>query len=156
MGFASRVNDWQVAGVAQVGGAAVVGGGVFWFDFRSSAARVQHEMFMFIAFGLGAGGSIGGASMTPGSPNEITCDQPFSVYDLDMSPGRVTIAAAGLIAGYGLAYISAFNLSGPLFTSQDVSGWAAGVSLNAMTTVGYWRSMTLGARAAAGSLQYRR
>ena len=145
MGLTTQARDWKCATAAQIGGAAQVGGGVYWILFQSAEAHAR-EMFMFIGGGLGLGGSVGGANVTPDSLTAITCDQAFSVADLNMSPGRLTLAGAALAVGYAVVYISAFNLSGSLFTSQYVGGFGAGVGVSAQTLVGYWRSMTLGAR----------
>ena len=133
----TQANDWKVSGVAQIGGAAVVGGGVFFFQFLSEQASVK-ESFIFSAFGLGAGGSAGGVSLRPDQPTAIRSDQSFSINDLDSSLGRITSATASLSVGYSLVYISAFNFSGSLFSSQSVSGGSAGVGLGAFTMAGMW------------------
>jgi hypothetical protein len=53
-----KADDWQIAGIAQVGGAALkVGAGVFWFQLKSDVARLS-DTFMLTAAGIGAGGSL--------------------------------------------------------------------------------------------------
>lgn len=144
MSFTKQASDWKVATVAQVGGAASVGGGVFWVMFQSDTAGVK-ETFAFSGGGIGVGGSAGGASLTPDSPSAIVCDRAFSVADLHNSAGRLTLAGASLAVGYALVYISAFNWSGSMFSSQYAGGFGAGVGLGAMSLVGVWTSMTIAA-----------
>ncbi len=144
--FSISTRDWQVAPLAQVGGAAILGGGIFWFEFVSPSKSIR-EQFAFTAIAFGVGGSVGGANLTPGSPTPITVDDNFSVYDLNNSAGRLTVAGASLAVGYGSAIISAYNWGGSLFSSQEVGGWSAGVGAAAFTTIGMWHSMTLTAKA---------
>lgn len=153
MSFSSKARDWQVAPLCQVGGAAILGAGVFWFRFKSPTAGVQED-FMFAALAFGLGGSLGGANLTPGSLTPITCDDNFSVYDLNYAGGRVTLAGAALGVGYGAVTITGWTRNGILFSSQEVGGWSAGVSVpgQALTTLGLWRSMTLAARAMTRSM----
>jgi hypothetical protein len=153
MSLSTKANDWEVAGVAQVGGAAAVGGGVWWLEFRSSAAGMK-ETFMFGGLGIGVGGSVGGASAPDFSTAQpsyspLACERAFSIHDLNYSAGRLTTAGAGLAVGYGLVYVSAFNFDGALFSSQSCHGFTVGVGASAITTVGMWRSMTLAARDAS-------
>jgi hypothetical protein len=108
---------------------------------------------MFLGLGVGVGGSIGGTSLNPASAASIECDRSFSVYDLDSSTGRVTFAGASFMVGYSLLYISAFNLSGSLFSSQEVHGYAAGVGAGGITLVGMWRSHTLAGQDARKSAE---
>jgi hypothetical protein len=154
MDLALAVKDWEVAGVAQVGGAAVVGAGAWWFEFRSPSKKLR-ELFMFVGAGLGGGGSIGGATAGIDFESQglqytaIVCERAFSVSDLDMSAGRLTVLGAGLAIGYGYIGITAFNRSGFLFSSQDLHGLTVGVGVSGMTTVGYWRSATIAGREAS-------
>jgi len=148
MGYSTQASDWQVAGAAQVGAAAGVGGGGWMFVFQSRAANYSAS-FLFAGFGLGAGGSMGGASMPDLSSggmswSSIRCDQAFSGEDLNYSAGRLTTAGAGLAVGYGFVYISAFNWSGSLFSSQSVGGFSIGVGASAITTAGVWKWMSTG------------
>jgi len=145
MGNGTKVTDWEVAGVAQVGGAATLGGGAWMFEFKSTLAAVK-QAFVFVGAGLGVGGSVGGASapdFSAGTPSytAITCDRAFSVDDLSGSAGRLTTAGAGLAVGYGVTIISAFNLRGSMFSSQECYGISIGVGAGAMTTVGYWHTL---------------
>jgi len=140
---------WDVASLCQVGGAGGVGGGVFFFNFRSGSLV---ETFLFVAAGLGVGGSVGGASLPDFhtgriSYSPLTVRRAFSVYDLDMSPGTLTSAGVGLAEGYTLLRISAFNLGGILFEPSDCSGWSAGVALGLYGMAGYWRSLSVGTAA---------
>ena len=162
MGLNDKASDWQVAGIAQVGGAAGLGAGVWWFEFFSQAVNTR-EPFMFIGAGIGAGGSIGGASapdltdLGNAKPaySQLACARPFSVSDLDMSIGRLTSAGAGIGPGYGLLYISGLNTDGALFSSQSVSGWTIGVGATAIAVIGYWRSTTIaGAEANNSAREY--
>ncbi len=145
MGHGTRATDWGVAGVAQVGGAATVGGGLWMFEFKSVLAAAR-QPFVFIGAGLGLGGSMGGASapdMSAGTPSytSIACDRPFSVDDLSGSAGRLTTAGAGLALGYGVTIVTAFNWGGSMFSSQECYGISIGVGASAITMVGYWRAL---------------
>jgi len=145
MGRGTKATDWEVAGVAQVGGAATVGGGLWMFEFKSSLAGMKVP-FLFIGAGLGLGGSIGGASapdMSSGQPSytALRCDRAFGVDDLSGSAGRLTTAGAGMAVGYGVVIITAFNFRGPMFASQECYGFTIGVGASAMTTVGMWQEM---------------
>jgi hypothetical protein len=146
----SKVADWKICGIAQVGGAGGLGAGIWWFELKSDSLGLR-EPVMFLGAGVGVGGSIGGASgpdlsdLGNAKPAyaDLTCDRAFSVGDLDMSAGRITSAGVGLAVGYGLVYISAFNLNGSMFYSQSVGGLTVGVGAGAIATIGYWRSMTI-------------
>ncbi len=145
MGNGTNVTDWEVAGVAQVGGAATVGGGVWMFEFKSTLAAVK-QPFIFVGGGLGLGGSMGGASapdMSSGTPSytALTCDRAFSINDLSGSAGRLTTAGAGLSVGYGVTIITAFNWGGSMFSSQECYGISIGVGASAITMVGYWHTL---------------
>jgi hypothetical protein len=149
MGWSTRATDWKVAGAAQVGGAAAVGGGIWCFVFQSETAQWS-GMFAFGAVGLGEGGSIGGASLPDFSSgglnwSQLECDRAFSAADLNWSPGRLSTAGAGLAVGYGVVILTAFNLSGSMFSSQNCWGGTVGVGASIMTTVGMWKWMSTGA-----------
>jgi hypothetical protein len=55
---------WEMAIVAQVGGAAIVGAGAFFLSFRSPDLPVRPN-FLAVAGGIGLGGSIGSAISIP-------------------------------------------------------------------------------------------
>jgi hypothetical protein len=57
-------NRWEVCVVAQLGGASVLGGGAFFFQFRSADLSVTPN-YVAVAGGLGAGGSIGSGLSIP-------------------------------------------------------------------------------------------
>jgi len=143
-----HADDWKVAGAAQVGGAAVVGGGVWTFIMQSAKANFS-GMFTFTGYGLGAGGSLGGASMPDWqsgglSWTELECERAFSANDLDGSAGRLTTAGAGLSVGYGVTIITAFNWGGYMFSSQECFGGTIGVGASAITTAGMWHLLSEG------------
>lgn len=58
MSIDTPTSDWKAAPVAQVGGSAVIGGGVYWVNFVTKVAQ-EKELFMFIGGGFGVGGSVG-------------------------------------------------------------------------------------------------
>jgi hypothetical protein len=162
MGWKTQADDWKVTGICQIGGGALVGGGMWLFRFQSfDAGREAHD-FMFIGAGIGYGGSIGGASIplgpiikqamdqifglrpdkthSPLSWSELNCDSAFSADDLNYAPGRVTTGGAGLAVTYSLLYISAKNLPfRSLFRSEPCGGWSTGVGASVITTVGFWK-----------------
>ncbi len=145
MSFTTQANDWQVLGIAQLAGGAAVGGGIFFLEFKSATAQVS-EAFVFLGGGLGVAAYSSGTAAPFSKYESIACDQSFSITDLNNSPGRITSGGISLVAGFGILYISAFNLSGPLFSSQGVYGPCAGVGAGLLTTFGIWRSITYGAR----------
>ncbi|MBY6049775.1 hypothetical protein KUV47_20285 [Vannielia litorea] len=137
-----KAADWRVAGLAQIGGAAAVGGGVWTFEMRSATAN-HRGTYTFTGYGLGVGGSLGGASMpdfsTGGlSYTDLECERAFSADDLHGSAGRLTTAGAGLSVGYGVTIITAFNWGGYMFSSQECFGGTIGVGASAITTAGMW------------------
>ena len=144
MSLTTKASDWEVLGICQIGAAATLGGGVWFFKFRSQQAGVD-EMVNFSAVLLGLGGSIGGISLPKLSGqlpySAIQCSQSFSLYDLTGSMGRVTTAGGSAVVGFSLLFVSAFNLSGHLYESQPCHGFVGGVGLNAVTSVGTWTKM---------------
>lgn len=60
----ARSSRWECCVVAQMGGAAVLGGGVFFLQWRSPDVPVK-PVFIAIAGGAGVGGSIGSAVGVP-------------------------------------------------------------------------------------------
>ncbi|MEO1116198.1 MAG: hypothetical protein AAFY05_27925, partial [Pseudomonadota bacterium] len=77
------------------------------------------------------------------SYTRIACNRIFSANDLDGCYGRLTTAGAGAGGGYGLCSISAVNMGGSLFSSQDVNGPAFTAGASAMTTMGIWARVTV-------------
>lgn len=68
MGWWERNSSrWEVCVVAQMGGAAVLGGGAFFLQFRSPDLDSVKPVFLALAGGVGAGGSIGSAVSIPWS-----------------------------------------------------------------------------------------
>jgi hypothetical protein len=140
-------NDWQAVGVAQVGGARIVGGGIYCFEFRSLSADFRGK-YLFLGAGVGAGGSLGGGSapgpgdfITNSKPDlwsKIKCKRPFSGDDLDLAYAALSTLAVEGAYGYALTGISA-GLIDPLFDSQDVSGWGTGVGVIGAILVGVWK-----------------
>lgn len=134
MDLSRRTREWEVLGVAGVGGAAVVGGGEYLFHFRSPQGTAQ---FSLTVYGLGVGGAGGSVG---GTYSRIEPETAFSVNDLDGCMGRFTTAGAGVVAGYSLAYISAFGISvGNLFLSQNVGGFTVTAGAGALVGAGYWK-----------------
>ncbi|WP_156387400.1 hypothetical protein [Devosia sp. Root105] len=138
--------DWQCVGVAQVGAAVIVAGGIYCFEFRSSSANVRAK-FLFIGGGLGAGGSLGGG-MSP-SPldfatntipdiwTSLECRRPFSANELDKAYAALTTLGAAFALGYSLMSITGGWVD-PLFTAQNVSGWGTGVGAGGAMMPGIW------------------
>lgn len=144
--FTQKSRDWEVSLLAQVGGAAAVGGGVWAFSLRSPSLGVKEACFLF-AGGLGIGHSLGGASLRPAEYTKLQCARDFSLDDLHRSVGRIGSVGASLSVGYGLVTISAFPLSNPryLFEESIVHGASAGVGAAALYFVGIWFAGQLGA-----------
>lgn len=146
MSFSTQASDWEILGLCQIGGAATLGGGVWFFKVRSQTAGVD-EMFNLSAGLGGVGGSIGGATLPnlsgqlPYTP--ITCGQPFSLYDLDGAGGTLLTAGASFVVGYSLLYLGAskFSVGGGLFMNQSCNGWGAGVGASVTWGIGVWTHM---------------
>ena len=154
-----RANDWEFAGVAQLGGEIVLGGGINMFEVRSRRADFRGQ-YIFAGLGLGAGAGFSGASAP--SPGEfrrgraespfggIRCDRDFSADDLHLTSGRISSGSISPMYGYGLmaitAYTTAFSAYAPAiqlllpcyFHSVDVSGWGVGVAANVGIIFGQW------------------
>lgn len=141
--------DWKVTSLGQVGGGAGVAGGAWFFTFRSKTAKVEVP-FVFVGFGLGVGGSLGGASIPNASDakrgnlswtNVLHVDEDgFKADDLNWAKGRLTTIGASVGAGYGVMYITAFTtFGGTLFRPRQLVGYVAGVGANAATTFGMWK-----------------
>jgi hypothetical protein len=144
--FTQKVRDWEVSLLAQVGGAAAVGGGAWAFSIRSPSLNVKEACFLF-AGGLGVGHSLGGASLSPTVYTKLQCVRDFGLADLHRSVGRVGSIGASFSVGYGAMTISAFPLLDPryLFEESIVHGASAGVGAAALYFVGVWYSGKLGA-----------
>ena len=135
MDRSKRSNDWEVLGVSAVAGGAGPAGGEFIFHFRRDGGAVA--VMSCSVYGLGVGG-MGGSVL--GTYSRITAERSFSINDLDGCAGRLTTAGAGLGAGYGLVYISAFGFSaGNLFLSQSVGGFTLTAGAGALTGISYWK-----------------
>ena len=158
----NEADDWEVQGVCQAGGGAFFAGGIWVFQFSSSAADFD-GFFTFQGMGLGAGGSLGGVSFPMDSIlrqirekkaanqlqqhmdlwTDLKCENTFSADQLNWAPGRLSTASVGAALGYGLVYISAGALPRKsLFLSQSVGGWGTGVGATAATLVGVWKFLT--------------
>ena len=153
-----RANDWEFAGVAQLGGEIVLGGGVNMFEVRSRRANFRGQ-YIFVGLGLGVGAGLSGASAP--SPGEfrrgraespftgIRCDRDFSADDLHLTSGRISAGTVSPVYGYGLMAITAYTTVGTAYTpfqiflpayfhSVDVSGWGVGLAANAGIIFGNW------------------
>lgn len=149
MSKSRNASDWKIAGAAQLGGGAAVGGGVFMFVVQSDTANFSGS-YTFAGAGLAVGGSMGGASMPDFSTGGLSwtnleCDRAFSADDLDGSAGRLTTAGAGLAVGAGVVIVTAFNWGGYLFSSQECYGFSVGVGASAASLVGRWDLISEGA-----------
>jgi len=141
--------DWQACGVATIGGAEGLGGGVFFFEFRSKSANCRGS-FMFLAAGLGLGGDMGGGSgPSPGDVihnrqpdlwTSLECINYFSADDLDMSVGQLFLGTVTGAYGYSVVRISA-GLLPVLFRLQSCSGWSTGVGVGAAVFTGVWKQL---------------
>ncbi|MEP7076032.1 MAG: hypothetical protein ABI878_09485 [Acidobacteriota bacterium] len=153
LAFSVLASDWEVSTICQIGGANIIGAGVWFVKFRSKWASVD-EPFNFSGGLFGYGGSIGGATApnfrTPGqlSYSKIKCQRSFSINDLDGTLGRITNFSASVMVGYSIVLVSAYNLSGSLFYSQWANGWGTGFGAMGVTGVGTWTHMNPAAAAA--------
>jgi hypothetical protein len=145
----SQANDWEIAMICQMGGAAGAGGGVFFASVRSVKAMTK-AAFLFLGGGFGFGGSIGGGggpspldvvrNHVPDMYTSITSPVRFSVDNLDCASGKIlTLGAAGAY-GYTRMYISA-GMFPVLFSSIDCSGWGTGVGISGTSFVGMWKQL---------------
>lgn len=139
--------DWEICGVAQMGGVVGVGAGVWWFMMRSRVANSQGKLILTAA-GIGAGGSMGGGTApSPGDViynrqpdlwTRVPCMRPFSLDDMNWTYGAVTMASAGAAYGYSITRITAgFGIQ--LFRSVSVGGWGTGVGLVGGMFPGVWK-----------------
>ena len=146
MGLGTQADDWKALGITQMGFGLLVAGGIFVFDFYSATAGLAAR-FTLTAIGKGLGGNLSGFG-DPGGWSDIDCSgyygQPFSVYDLDKSPGHIASAGAATGVGYGFVYISAGPTPGskkpkPFFGVQSVGGFGIGAGVSAFSLTGTWR-----------------
>lgn len=151
--YTQQASDWQVSSVASGGAFDAVGGGGWVFEFKSPTVCEQPVAFFYVGggAGFGSGASTSDSSLeTKPKKTEFTsieCDRAFSLADLDGAGGRLSVLE-GFIFGYGggIVCISAFDLSGSLFNSQEIGGMSLATSLTKKvsgtiaTTVGRWQS----------------
>ena len=143
MALDTRASDWEFAGICQVGGAAGVGGGGFMFMFQSETAGERQDVFFF-GGGIGAGGSIGGASSPHISTGEIpyspiTCINPFSMRDLHNSVGSIVSGGLSTIVGLSYTLIAATSLDTAYFERQGGLSGSLGVGIGGTAFVGIWK-----------------
>lgn len=142
-----RAADWQAVGIAQVGGAVGIAGGIACFDFRSKSADFRGT-YLFVGGGIGLGGSLGGGvAPSPGdfihnTPPDVwsalDVQRPFSGKDLDFAYASISSLGVGAAYGYTLMSITA-GWADPLFTAQNVSGWGTGVGIAGAMLIGVWK-----------------
>ncbi|HEX7815857.1 hypothetical protein [Dyella sp.] len=154
MGWNTKVDDWQVMCVGQLGGGAGAGGGVFLFNFRSAALKEAHR-FTFVGGGLAAGGNASGLSVPPdwslpqAGYGDMKLDRPFSLDDLNLTAGRVSTIGAAAALGYSAMYITASTsavgilaasiVGGTLFHSVYCGGFGMGVGASGIAAAGIWK-----------------
>lgn len=126
MSLSDQTSDWQVSGRLQIAAGTVASAGLYLFDFYSPAANGT-ALFVFSGYGVGVGvddnkpsgfGNLGNASGggLPGTIGDfgpwssITCDKPFSVWDLNGAWGRIARANIGVGLTFGPVFISGTQL----------------------------------------------
>jgi hypothetical protein len=147
MSATTKANDWECVGVATAGGALGGGAAVTMFQFRSKAADFLGE-YVFVAGGIGAGGSLNSA-VAP-SPTDlynkgqnmnywskISSQRAFSSDDLSNCMGVMSSAGVSAAYGYSLVYLSA-GVFDVLFRDQYIGGWGIGVGVSASVMRGYF------------------
>ena len=151
--FTRKARDWEVSAIAQVGGAAKLGGGFWTFSFKSPSLQAKEAVFLF-AGGVGIKGSLGGASATPASYTKLRCSRDFSLDNLHKSVGRIVGIGGGLAVGYGVVTISASSILPPvsLFEDTFVHGFSVGVGFQSVFFVGVWYCAKLGAPGHSSSI----
>lgn len=161
MGYDTKASDWEVAGIGCLAGGAGVAGGWFFFIFKSQSADISCGC-RFVGLGAGAGADLGKigksvklissapkleklfsvisyAAASPASYSPIVVDEPFSLNDLHMNLGRLSMAGFAPVYGYTWMYITAATgIFSAYFASQPCHGWGFGAGATAMTTVGMW------------------
>lgn len=138
--------DWECVGIAQAGGAFVVGAAVYLFEFRSQIAD-RRAQYIFVGGAFGFGGSLGGGvAPSPGDivynrhPElwaSISCERSFLADDLHGAYGALSTLGISAAYGYSLTGISA-GLIDPLFRDQNVSGWGTGLGVAGVMMPGLW------------------
>jgi len=134
MAIETRAGDWQVCLLLSLAGGAGVAAGTYRLDFYSASAGISAR-FKFFGVGIGEGGNLSGTLLPAeigsfGPWSGITCDQNFSVWDLNGSWGRLSSVTIGLGVTLGPVLISAAKRFWSLdswFHSQDVGGFGTGV-----------------------------
>jgi hypothetical protein len=146
MSASTKANDWECVGIATIGGAAGAGGSFTMFQFRSKAADFLGE-YLFVAGGVGIGGSLNSA-VAP-SPSDFynrgrdmnywskLTSKNFSGDDLSNALGVMSSAGVSAAYGYSLVYITA-GLFDVLFKGQYIGGWGIGVGMSASVMRGLW------------------
>lgn len=146
MPLETQANDWQVCMILNAAAGAVLAAGDFRFDFYSEAANLTAR-FKFYGVGLGAGGNLSGAvlpaTLGPFGPwSGITCDQKFSVWDLNGCWGRLSAIGGGSGVVFGPMMITAakrFFSTTTLFHSQNVGGFGVGgAGVGGEVLIGGW------------------
>ena len=146
MALDTQTNDWQVCMLFNAAGGAVLAAGDFRFVFYSDKAGIS-ALFKFYGVGLGAGGNLSGFVMPvnigPFGPwSDLTCDQKFSVWDLDNCWGRISAIGGGMGLVFGPMMITAakrFFSTTTLFHSQNVGGFGGGgAGVGGEVLIGGW------------------
>lgn len=133
MGLNTTATDWEFAGITQVSLSFGLGGGGYYFWFRSNQANIRNESVYFIGGGLGVGAGAGSGASSP-SYSPISCVDNFSLNDLHNSSGVLVSAGAAALVGYSAIFINAINTSKVLFDGAGGfgltgGGMAAGVNV---------------------------
>lgn len=146
MSTSTKASDWECVGIATVGLAAGGGGALSMFQFRSKAADFMGE-FLFVAGGVGIGGSLNSA-VAP-SPTDLynrgrnmnywskITSKAFSADDLSNAHAVMSSAGVSAAYGYSLVYIGA-GFFDVLFKNQYIGGWGIGVGASASALRGVW------------------
>ena len=146
MSASTKANDWECVGVATIGAAAGGGAALSMFQFRSKAADFLGE-FLFVAGGVGIGGSLNSA-VAP-SPSDLydrgrninywskITSKAFSADDLSNAHAVMSSAGVSAAYGYSLVYIGA-GFFDVLFKNQYIGGWGIGVGMSASAMRGVW------------------
>ncbi len=146
MGLGDKVDDWQACGIMQVAGGDVAAAGLFVFDFYSAKAAVTGR-FTFKGGGLGIGGNASGTALpadigTFGPWSSVSCDKPFSIWNLNGAWGRISTLGFGMGVTFGVVFITAappWSAFDSFFHSQNVGGFATGAGAGGLVVVGNWR-----------------
>ena len=125
-------------------------------SMKDKTMRVQGKSIIVTGSGggIGAGGSVGGASSPHISTGEIpyspiTCINPFSMRDLHNSVGSIVSGGLSTIVGLSYTLIAATSLDTAYFERQGGLSGSLGVGIGGTAFVGIWkvgRICALGAR----------